>query len=261
MDLEREWFYDLEPSAVSYQDEKLSSIMQLVFEQVSATVDMNKLVATLASISDQKLFTNVNLALYFRALVAFMRKLKLEQLCDDLVDLDRFVSELIARLHQNSIEPLTAYFLIDALFGLTSNAGPRDPALLGKLIDSIEYEPRFECLYDLVLGKFDRPTRVEHFWRLFEHYRITTSSQPPVVLKKLLALFYMMQIGDDFADACVPNDPDQLLLIDYMVNDLLLKNISNLDVSVRALVARGLGCVASISVDLAKTFSHLFTQV
>lgn len=261
LDIEKEWFSDLDPKTVSFNDSKLLQVMDTVYTMIiTESNDINKITAPLETHikTVDTLLNDVTSAFYYRSLVEFVNKrLKLGDLLDQQWPVE-ILKQIGRQSTRKSISPLTLFNLVQVLLFYLD-----DTSVLLCLFDA-DYDERFECVYECVLGSLTAQRRFEFFW---EYYRSEKRHELTHVLS--LCSLVMSQLSEeDFEclDEWVADlddgffDDESETVVQHLIGRLLLDNVPNLEPRVRALVARNLGLIVCVN-DLWVVFCHLFSEV
>lgn len=273
LEIEKVWFRDLEPRYFSFMDNKLVQIMELTYNLLLSEVnDFKHLISAFEEITVDKLVTDPTAAFYYRSLITFVTRLKFGELLDENISI-QVLRQIVERAQE--MDPVTLYNLIEATF--YSDLTP-DPSLLTMLIGSINYAEPFELVFECILRKFSCRCQFEYFWTLLIHWTNDVETTDEIEcgrLKKLLILFTIiisqmdetdiMDQIDDWVNELDPgfftSDDNDKSVVEYLLDEFLLKNVMSFDPLVRALVARGLGLIAVSGENLWTIFSDMFIKV
>lgn len=274
LDLENEWFIDPDPRCMSYMDTKLVRVMNIVYEMIlSDTNDLNSiLLAVEPHMEINKLLNDSTSVVFYRTLVNYVHKLKLNDLLDR-----QHASELLDKLLKlgpsSKISRFIWFNLIELVLSFDGLVVDRDRQSLTSLINAVRYDDNLEFVYECILDKYDAQHKIEFLWKYYSGFaRFGYESEH---LRKLLTLFsiIMAQIGDEQLEqiddwvreldpsALDLDEPGEQGVVEHWTKNLLLTNLVDLDPQVRLLVARGLGIVSLLNAHLWTVFSDMFIKV
>lgn len=260
LDLEGTWFTSADFFDLSFAEERLFKIFDLIFEEIFEQSDKE-------IFSQEILNTNtdfdrdINFLFLIRSFVKFYQRDHLAVIANQLFD----------NLKNNYDKVLTLYLLISILIDLKM-----DKVKILVEVDQIACfnDRTFELVYEVLLRQLDNKVRLNFVWKNYNDLIIYKFDKDR--LKKFLTIVYILL--DSMTDKDFENSTlldlnlsldDQFNydldlgqnIIEYFIDKAIVNNISDLDPKVRALTARALGHASLVSYDIAFSYLQIFYQV
>lgn len=269
--IEDTWLSNLDYKNVNYVDQKLKWIMEIVFNQILETSSLPKLIEELNDMlfNVDKLVVDFASTFCFYSLVEFILSVKFDHMLQEFLIVDRkhITAYFLNLLRRNGISMKIAYYLLKASFNL--NLFELNVEGLVLLIDSIEYNTSVEFVYELVLSKYDTKCLLEFIWL---YYKMNAGKRDANRIKKVMLLFALvlskmdepdfeqLELWTSEIEPSLRREHDQSI-VEHLLTVFVLKNVSHLDSSVRALASRALGLISLININICKCFVELLIQV
>jgi hypothetical protein len=279
LSLEDLWFNCHDYKAIYSVDLVLAEITKTVFKYLVQTFGSLELIENLTLLinnNPKSLFKDINLAFYFRSLVRyFYSNNKIDLVESNLkIKLEIYFPNLINNLRANKSTTLIYYNLIDSLYYLnieTLNLDDDDNSLFKELINSIQFHDSNICLFELIFSKYESNSLGEFLKAIFNIPEFNDDYQ----IKKLMALViaFLTKLTDSEFSNLQPiivsyvneDNSDHFStsgnIVEYLVRDLILKQVSSLDPTVRILAIRALGLFATFMFDASTRFLAIFKNV
>jgi len=251
-------------SAEKFKYEETCLVDELLLQTMNRVFKMcNNNLALINRLTMANIFDDLNAAFYFRSILAFLNQ-ENEQAYLTEVDSDKFYALLVENLRNDSSnknKTVIYFVLIDALFYFDNELDTLSSCdKLLELIDSIEYNEPNECLFNLILSKYDEKHLQELIWQSYLHCDIKRMDS----LKKnlLLQSIYFSKLSEEgFNQLEWIESDDQTNLVEYLIDKFILANLSNVNPQLRALCVRSLGLASLTCFQLAESYVYMMSQV
>lgn len=258
LDLEGTWFINTDYFNVTYVEDKLFKILNVLFEKIFAENKIEIFIQELTS-SNLDLIKDINFLFLIRSLINF----------DKENNFSILVKQFFTKLKSKDIKLLSMYFLVTILIDLKM-----DKLKILAEIDELTcfYDRKYELVYETLLRQVDNKIRINFAWKIYNDFIVYNFDKD--LLKKFLTIIYIVldtMTISDFKNSTVLDlnlsdqvnidiDLDQNI-IEYFIDKIIVNNISDLDPKVRALAARALGHASLLSSDIAFSYLQIFYQV
>lgn len=268
LDLKNFWYIEENYEYILYSDENLFNLMSFVYELFLDTKNLSKFLNDLSQfLSDKVSFLNLDICFFIRSLLYFCK-------LNDLCKVKDFLGLRLDDYFKNVVIPkqdfLETHFSINIIFELTES----NISILARFIELIEYsDEKSSCLFQTILARFDTKIQLEFIWNLFLECVLSEDK-----IKKFLSLFSIVLAHMNIEDF---NEADNLNLnldlfdrleidldidlnqnvIEYLIENFVVKKFSDLDPKTRALCARALGHASLLNINIARNYFHIYNQV
>jgi hypothetical protein len=253
LDLEKIWYHSLEFKDINYVDKTLQKVMDFVCKNV--TRNSKTLENTFEKVFErEEKFLNLNHAFFCRSLLDFLtrstQKLELK------LNLQQFDIDFMYIFKDKIPNSLTAFNLIHCLFHFHSLKYVKE--IFEQLFDwlfSLNFDDSHVCLYELIMNRFEKCKLNQLVWTAFTATNLKEVKEVEKFLS-ILSLFLAKLTKEeyeemelvDLTDLGIDFDMDEgnmvdlhENMIDFLVNGLILIQISSSDAKVRSLSVRSIG--------------------
>ncbi len=290
LDLANKWYESLDFKDINAVDKKLFKVSNIVFKHLIQSFGILSLIQNISQLINnnwENLMNDLNLAFYFRSLLHYYFMNNEISLLESNMNFEFdefcFIVKKSIEVQNESLEKqnsLICFYLIDSIYYLNLDTLSLDNDnklindllndLLNDLMDNISFSNKNLSLFELIFSKYEPEPLVDY---IFKYYCNFDHSEKDEVKKFFLILIsFLSKInGEDFInfESLVENmtmEVDDITCakqnkVEYLVENFVLKHISDLDPSMRALSVRALGLAASSCYTIAESFYDLFSKV
>ena len=275
LDLEKVWYIDEEYKYIEHIDSILFTIMDTAFKIVLEKNDFKALARELFRLNEffeNENVNNVDLAFYFRSLVAYLLKTKQASLIENnsRIDLKLFYKNVLNLLEKKYEKSVVLYNLIDILFFFDTDLlidNYDDNELLNDLVNSIDFNEKNSFLFDFIFANFTSEFISKFVLDCTEKLNMDESQSLGKFLYIICIFFSKLDVNDfekinslSSFSVSKTGETSNLNLIEFLIHKYVLSNLSHLEPSIRALCVRSLGLASLTSFEIAENFVILLNK-